>query len=42
MQQAAIILSVPAATENSAVDTRERVEFEAFARKGAVKVSVTV
>ena len=34
LSQAAIILTVPAATEESAIDARERVEFEEFVRKG--------
>ena len=34
LPQAAVILTVPAATEESDVDARERVEFEEFARKG--------
>ena len=34
LPQAAIMLTVPAATEKSAVDAMERVEFEEFARKG--------
>ena len=33
-EQTAVTLTVPAATEESDVDARERVEFEEFARKG--------
>ena len=34
LPQAAVILTVAAATEESDVDARERVEFEEFAKKG--------
>ena len=34
LPQTAVTLTVPAATEESDVDARERVEFEEFARKG--------
>ena len=34
LPQAAVTLTVPAATEESDLDARERVEFEEFVRKG--------